>query len=159
VWEELNLRPRYFFLFNDVLMVTKLSGDKYHLKALISLKSSKIEDNTSYGPEYKFPPSVQEIVDNSFRVDSSTGSLLFFCASIEEKMFWMFALTTAIQEMQAKTVIDLTFYNPFEINKPIKNKNKPGSSSSPAVKHEERNGTLSIAKSVPAIPSNLRGIN
>jgi len=158
VWEDPNLRPRYFFLFNDILMVTKLTGDKYHLKALISLKTTKIEDSSSYGSEYKFPSNVQEIVDNSFRLESSTGALLFFCASIEEKMFWMFAISNAIQDIQAKTVIDLTFFNPSEIHKPNKNKNKTGSNLSSEKQNEEINGTLTNSGKSPAI-SSKGGIN
>jgi len=48
-------------------------------------------------------------------------------------MFWMFALNNVIHELQAKTVIDLTFYNPFEIGEKPKNKTKT----------EDRNGSLS----------------
>eukprot|EP01127_Copromyxa_protea_P008222 TRINITY_DN1882_c0_g1_i2.p1 TRINITY_DN1882_c0_g1~~TRINITY_DN1882_c0_g1_i2.p1 ORF type:complete len:426 (-),score=93.70 TRINITY_DN1882_c0_g1_i2:50-1273(-) len=92
--------PRYFFLFNDVLLLTKKKGkshNKFLLRVHITLRSqfTDIEDVKSVGT---YP---------EFRVHCRTRSFILYTTSQEEKEAWVRDMRNSItgehpQELQEK---------------------------------------------------------
>jgi len=86
-------KQRYFFLFNDVLLLTKKEGErKYWLKIYISLKSGlKVVDVLDSQNE---PPDVE------FRIYSPKKAIICFGHSRKGKEEWLAAINGCIHELE-----------------------------------------------------------
>jgi hypothetical protein len=55
LWSDVDkkMKPRYFFLFNDVLLITKKSGSKFILRVYITFKASLRVTTEGVGVEFR----------------------------------------------------------------------------------------------------------
>ena len=68
---------RHFFLFNDLLIVTKPEKHKYLLRQVINLDCTRLKDI----PDGSLGPQAQ----NAFEMHTAESSFCFSCASFEQK--------------------------------------------------------------------------
>ena len=79
-WEAGKHKPKYFFLFNDCMLITKKEGQKkYWLKVFVSLNPGiKVAD---------VPNSTYKIPGVEFRMFAPKKSFIFFASSPQVRLF------------------------------------------------------------------------
>jgi len=88
-------KPRYIFLFNDCLLLTKKEGEKKHwLRFFVSLKSGlKVEDVLD---------SIHNPPDVEFRIYAPRKTIILFASSAKNKQDWLDAIRGCIGEIEAR---------------------------------------------------------
>jgi len=92
IFEFLNgkLRKKYFFLFSDVLVITRPKSSKKHkFEKLLALKGGAVDDRDDYDPQdWGFPKDAVAKLDGIFQLHALEYSGIFFAENKDEKTVW-----------------------------------------------------------------------
>jgi len=114
VWnaKERRLKQRYFFLFNDVLLLCKREGrNSYWLKVFVSLRTSlRIEDV----PDSQTPNKVE------FRLYAPKKTFVLFANSQEEKHAWIRDIRASCQGEYGTSASAATQFGDTPLDNPRK---------------------------------------
>jgi len=97
-------KPRYFYLFNDMLLITKKkafgSNVRYNIKIWVNLSNIKLDKNLTFADYSIFSEEQTKMLPEAFQLRSTTKTLLFFTASQENCKEWV----DAFERVLAKVV-------------------------------------------------------
>eukprot|EP01100_Stratorugosa_tubuloviscum_P015458 TRINITY_DN892_c0_g3_i1.p1 TRINITY_DN892_c0_g3~~TRINITY_DN892_c0_g3_i1.p1 ORF type:complete len:312 (+),score=157.01 TRINITY_DN892_c0_g3_i1:53-937(+) len=93
--KERKKKPRYFFLFNDLLLLTKKEGrKKFWLKVLIILRPGlKVQDVLD---------SSNEVRDVEFRIYAPKKTFIIFALSPQQKREWLSSIQRCLDVIEGK---------------------------------------------------------
>jgi len=99
--DEKKVKPRFFFLFNDILLMAKpVDNGKYWLRYLFILKSIlKIEDETTGWSDYNIQSPGSDMPDVEFRLTTPKKVFIFFARTARDKNEWVRDLKIACNSL------------------------------------------------------------